>query len=181
MATGIETWSDADLILSAQAGNPDAFTVLYDRYVGRVYRLVSYRLGSRVDVEDLTQQTFLNAWQALARYQVSDVPFVVWLLKIAHNLCTSHLRSTRYSLELNETIDPIAELQVDDVVIRSERRQHVLQALRRLEDDQLHAVWMRYLEDLSYEEIASQLGKSVSNVRVIMHRALRKLRRYVEP
>jgi RNA polymerase sigma-70 factor (ECF subfamily) len=180
VAASIETWSDADLIESAQAGNGDAFTVLYDRYVDRVYRLVSFRLGRNPDAEDLTQQTFVNAWQGIGRYRIREVPFVAWLLKIAHNLCMSQLRSTHYSVELNEAIDPADEVALDDGMIRTEARQTVLRAVDRLRDEQHQAVWMRYIEDLSYSEIARLLGKSEANVRVIMHRALRKLRRYLE-
>jgi len=180
MAAQLEPLPDAELISAAQAGDADAFTALYDRYVGRVYRLISYRLGRSADAEDLTQQTFVNAWQAIGRYQPGTAPFVAWLLRIAHNASISQLRATHFSVQLNESIDPADDGDVADDLLSQERRQNVLRALKKLEGEQAQAVWMRYMEDLSYPEIAGLLGKSVENVRVITHRGLRKLRRYLE-
>ena len=181
MAAQVDTWPDADLIDAARGGNADAFTALYDRYVQRVYRLISSRLGRNADAEDLTQQTFVNAWHALGRYRQTEVPFVAWLLKIAYNASISHLRATRFHVELDEALDRAGAGDVSDGVIAEEGRLAVIQALNRLQGDQGQAVWMRYMEDLSYEEIAQQLGKSVETVRVIMHRGLRKLRSHLQP
>ena len=180
MATDITTCAEPELIDAARLGNAEAFTILYERYVDRVYRLVSWRLGRTAEAEDVTQQAFVNAWQALGRYRQTEVPFVAWLLKIAHNACISQLRATRFSVELNEAVDHSDGHDVADEVLLDEQRQVVLAALDRLEGEQAQAVWMRYMEDLSYAEIAAQLDKPVENVRLIMHRGLRKLRGYLE-
>ncbi|HLG69247.1 MAG TPA: sigma-70 family RNA polymerase sigma factor, partial [Chloroflexota bacterium] len=87
--------SDNKLIARAKSGDVSAFTELYERHAVSVYRHILYRTGNRGDSEDLTQQTMVKAWRAIGRYQVTEVPFVVWLIAIAHNLVVSWLRRHR--------------------------------------------------------------------------------------
>src|SRR3972149_7246851 len=92
-------------------------------HVVRVYRHIYYLVNSVSEAEDLTAQTFLQAWEAMDRYQARGVPFVSWLLRIAHNLAISHLRSRREGSQLHEGLvdhdsfrDPekVAERQVGE-------------------------------------------------------------------
>src|SRR5436305_2441957 len=76
----------------AIAGDEHAFAALYDRHLDRVFRHIYYRVGNRADAEDLTQQVFLKAWQAVGRYRQTGAPFIAWLLTIAHNLVVSFYR-----------------------------------------------------------------------------------------
>ena len=86
---------DTPLVLRAIERDQDAFGELYDRHAVRVYRHIYYMVGNATEAEDLSAQTFLRAWEAIERYQVRGAPFVSWLLRIAHNLGVSHLRSRR--------------------------------------------------------------------------------------
>jgi RNA polymerase sigma-70 factor, ECF subfamily len=176
----LETWPDAELIHSARGGNPLAFAVLYDRHADRVYRHILYRVGRVPDCEDLTQQTFLKAWQALGRYRVTDVPFVAWLLTIAHNNVVSYFRSKRDHVELPEDLPRVDE-SADPYAAAVQRDQQrlVRQAIRRLKPEFQQVVAMRYLEDMEYTDIARQIGKKEATVRVMLHRALRDLRKHL--
>src|SRR3972149_4131398 len=75
----------------------EAFGALSARHVVRVYRHLYYLVGNAAEAEDLTAQTFLQAWEAVPRYQIRGAPFISWLLRIAHNLGVSYLRARRES------------------------------------------------------------------------------------
>lgn len=169
---------ERSLVDGAVSGDAAAFAALYDRHLDRIYRHVYYRVGNRVDAEDLTQQVFLQAWRAIGRYRSTAAPFVAWLLAIAHNTVVSHYRKAR------ETTRPEVEAPVHDnwsnpeaQAIAEQERLRIRQAIRHLKPEQQLVVTMRFLEGYDYIEIAGVLGKRAGNVRVIQHRALVELRR----
>lgn len=169
---------DGVLIDAACAGSTQAFAELYDRYLDRVYRHVYYRVGNRADAEDLTQQVFLQAWNAIGRFKKTGAPFVAWLMTIAHNLVVSMYRRAKdvQSLELEpETLARWASPEAE--TLAEFDRESVREAILRLKADQQQVVIMRFVEDIDYPAIAAAIGKSEGNVRVIQHRALQELRR----
>jgi RNA polymerase sigma-70 factor, ECF subfamily len=177
-ARELEAWPEIDLIESARGGNALAFAVLYDRYADRVYRHVVYRVGRVQDGEDLTQQTFLKAWQAMSRYRVTEVPFVAWLLTIAHNNVVSWFRAARDHQPLADDLPRLDEgSDPHQQAERRDRQLAVRRAIAKLKPDHQQVVAMRYLEELEFRDIACQLGKNEGAVRVILHRALRELRK----
>ena len=94
-STLAETDNEPDLISLATTGNRDAFGRLYERYRLRVLRHALFLTGDPILAEDITEQTFLNALQAIPRYQARGVPFVAWLLRITYNLTINHKKSAR--------------------------------------------------------------------------------------
>ncbi|HLZ68269.1 MAG TPA: sigma-70 family RNA polymerase sigma factor [Dehalococcoidia bacterium] len=166
------------LLDAAIDGDDAAFAGLYDLHLTRVYRHVFYRVGNRADAEDLTQQVFLQAWRAIARYQRTGAPFIAWLLTIAHNLIVSFYRQAKDRPALD--LDPVAAERwsnPEHEVLAEYDRLAVRAAVLRLKPEQQHVVTMRFLENFDYATIAGALGKSEGNVRVIQHRALNELRR----
>ena len=83
------------LVQSAIVHDAAAFAALYDLHVVRVYRHIYYLVHDVKQTEDLTAQTFLKAWEAVARYKERGAPFIAWLLRIAHNLTVSYLRAKK--------------------------------------------------------------------------------------
>jgi RNA polymerase sigma-70 factor (ECF subfamily) len=156
----------------------EAFGELYDRHVVRVYRHIYYLVGNAAEAEDLTGQTFLQAWEAIERYQVRGAPFVSWLLRIAHNLAVSYLRSKRERAQLHDGIvDDAPRRDPQEVAERKSDEERVREAILRLRDEQRQVIILRFVEDLEYREVAEIIGKSVAAIRVIQHRALNALRR----
>lgn len=168
------------LIARAVKRDREAFGLLYDRHVTRVYRHVYYMVGNPAEAEDLTAQAFLQAWRAIERYQVRGAPFVSWLMRIAHNLGVSHLRSRKPSSELPETlVDRSRDGNPADVLQRTADGERVREAILRLRDEHRRVIILRFVEDLDYREVAEIVGKSVPAVRVIQHRALKALRQQI--
>ncbi|MCL0058061.1 sigma-70 family RNA polymerase sigma factor [Dehalococcoidales bacterium] len=84
-----------DVIQKAITGDADAFGKLYDMHVDQVYRHIYYRVGNVADAEDLTQQVFLKAWQAIGKYKKTASPFLAWLMTISHNLVVDYYRTKK--------------------------------------------------------------------------------------
>ena len=177
-----EATADIDLLIKgAVGGDADAFGRLYDMYVDRVYRHVYYRVGNTEDTKDLTQQVFIRAWKAIGRYKKTSSPFLAWLMRISHNLVIDFYRSNKDKLYLNSEIvannsdsspERVAEMEFD--------QQQLRRAILQLPSEQQQVILMSFIEGFSYAEIASTLGKSEGAIRVIQHRALKKMRHILE-
>lgn len=166
------------LVDAAVGGDAQAFAALYDKHLERVYRYVYYWVSNRPEAEDLTQQVFLHAWQAISRYQHTGTAFIAWLLRIAHNVVVSHYRKAKQMqyLELEPVswergADPEAE------TLAKYDRLSLRRAILCLKPEQQQVIVMRFIEHLRYADIAAATGKNEGTVRVIQHRALAELRR----
>jgi len=172
--------TNQNLLEAAIAGDAEAFGALYDVYLSRVYRHVFYWVGNHAEAEDLTQQVFLQAWQAMPRYRLTQAPFSAWLLTIAHNLLVSDHRR-RKGLEacpFDAEVKSVARWTDPEVeTFARYESQTVREAVLRLKPEQRQVVLLRFVEDFSHADIAAAMGKSEGNVRVILHRALGELRR----
>lgn len=169
------------LVQRATARDKGAFGALYDLHVVRVYRHLYYMVGNAAEAEDLTAQAFLQGWEAIHRYEIRGAPFVSWLLRIAHNLGVSYLRSRKESAQLPETlIDHGSQRNPEEAIHQRLEGERVRAAIIRLRDEQRQVIMLRFVEDLDYREVAEIVGKSVAAVRVIQHRALNTLRKQMQ-
>ena len=172
---------DTPLVLRAIRRDQEAFGELYDRHVVRVYRHIYYMVGNAAEAEDLTAQAFLRAWEAIERYQVRGAPFVSWLLRIAHNLGVSYLRSKRDSSELHDGIVDTKERRDPEWSYQQTAEEELVrEAILTLREEQRQVIILRFIEDLDYKEVAEIIGKSVAAIRVIQHRALNSLRKQMK-
>ena len=166
------------LVESAIEGEPEAFAGLYDLHLVRVYRHIYYLVNDSREAEDLTAQTFLKAWEAMGRYRERGAPFLAWLLRIAHNITISHLRSRRNHGVLEEAfVDQKLHRNPEEALEQSNDEDNVRRAILHLRDEQRQVIILRFVEEMGYQEVASVIGKSVPAVRVIQHRALGNLRK----
>lgn len=172
---------ESTLVERAIARDKEAYGALYDRHVVRVYRHIYYMVGNTTEAEDLTAQAFLQGWEAIERYQIRGAPFVSWLLRIAHNLGVSYLRSRKESTQLPETLEDQGRQRNPEAVAQQRLDgDHVRQAILQLRNEQRRVIILRFVEDLDYQEVAEIVGKSVAAVRVIQHRALNALRKQMQ-
>jgi RNA polymerase sigma-70 factor (ECF subfamily) len=146
-------------------------------HVDRVYRHIYYRIGNIVDTEDLTQQVFLKAWQAIGRYKKTSSPFLAWLIRISHNLVVDFYRSKKYHVNLNHDLrDEDQESNPEQFTEARFGQSRMRAAIMQLPGEQQQVILMRFIEDFPFADIAAALGKSEGAIRVILHRALKKLR-----
>jgi RNA polymerase sigma-70 factor (ECF subfamily) len=150
----------------------EAFERFYRKHVAEVYQYALAVLGNQPDAEDVTQQTFLNAYRAFQRGGRPTKPHN-WLIKIAHNVCRMRWRQSGrrpQEVPLDTAAEPAAR---DD---EKPSLDEVLSALARLPLNQRAAIVMREVEDRSYAEIAEVLGVTVPAVEALLFRARTTLR-----
>ena len=156
------------------------FSAVYDEHVWTVYGFFAYRLRTRADAEDLTQQTFERALRAWGRYDAARAGVATWLLVIARNLLVDHLRAGGRRRER-----PLDALAADTVAAPSGERElgpgpEIERALLTLGDRERELIALRYGGDLSCAEIAALTGLSVSNVQQLLSRSLRRMRKALD-
>ena len=156
-----------------------AFTELYRSHVRDVYSYAYYRCGNHHDAEDLTEQTFLQAYRHFERAQKESGgrPLRPWLIRIAHNLAANYYRDRSRKPQTNlEDAGILAEPhETADLVEGREELRLVLDRLDRLSDDRRDALIMRFALDMSNREIARALGRSDGATKVLLHRAIKQL------
>ena len=157
----------------------EAFSQLYRAHLRDVYSYSYYRVGNHHDAEDLTEQTFLQAYRHFERAQKESQgrPLRPWLIRIAHNLAANYYRdrSRRPQTPL-EHADPIAtKHDTEDLVAGREELRQVMANLQTLSDDRRDALIMRFALGMDNREIARALGRSDGATKVLIHRAIKQL------
>ena len=156
------------------------FEQAYEDNAERVYGFFAYRLGSRMDAEDLTQLTFERALAAWDRYDPSRAAVPTWLLAIARNALIDHLRRDRVHGPALDSDDELAERKMPTVPGPEETElglsPDLASALARLRNRDREVLALRFGADLRTAEIAELLELSVANVQQILSRTLRRLR-----
>jgi RNA polymerase sigma-70 factor (ECF subfamily) len=175
------TSDEPKLVRRAVGHDPEAFGRLYDIHVDRVYRHIYYRVGNEHDAEDLTQQVFLKAWQAIDRYKRKASPFIAWLMTISHNLVVDFYRTRKDKAYIEAEILADGPASSPEVAAEASfEQQRLRRAILQLGSDEQQVVILRFIEGFEFSEIASALNKKEGNIRVILHRALVKLRNILE-
>lgn len=169
--------SEGSLIERAVKRDGVAFTALYESHVDRVYRHVYYWLPSQADAEDITQEVFVRAWKSIHKYKRTGAPLIAWLTKIARNLVNDYYRAKKRLVPLPETDPPANNNDGPEAIIElSFNRNYVRDAILKLKGEKQEVIQMRFIDELSYGEIARALNKSEGAVRVIQYRALKELK-----
>ena len=166
------------LVARAQAGEAEAFGLLYDAYAQRVYRFILAQVREPADAEDLTQQVFTNVLGSLSRYQDRGLPFGAWLFRIVRHAIADRARTAGppgLSGEISEVVRD--DTHLSELAERAAERADVRAALATLTTDQRDVVVLRFFAGLPHREIGLLLGKPEASVRVLQFRALAALRR----
>jgi len=155
------------------------FSELYRTHLRDVYSYSYYRVGNHHDAEDLTEQTFLQAYRHFERAQLESDgrPLRPWLIRIAHNLAANHYRdrARRPQSPLDEH-SPVADPHsTEELVSGRDELARVLAGVTQLPDDRREALIMRFALGMGNREIARAMGRSDGATKVLIHRAIRQL------
>jgi len=162
--------------LKLRSGDSDAFAFFYDKYVKSIYRFVYIKVGNKQIAEDLTQDIFLKIWQHLVDKK-NVKSFQAFIFRIARNTVVDHYRSAKQELPL-EYMPESVEL-VEGVILTADKNMDaaiLLKEITKLKSEYQEVLLLRYVEDMSVDDIAHVTGKDKNNIRVIIHRALNKLK-----
>jgi len=176
----------------AKAGDRAAFEDLVELYKDRIYHLGYRMLGNRQEAEDIVQETFLRVFRSIDRYDPS-MKFSTWIYRIGTNLSIDRLRKRRakiYSLDAeigndSEGSDGYGMLASDDPTpegqaILSETQQRIREAIDSLPPKYKPVVVLKYLHDMSLQEIGEVLDMPVTTVKTRVHRGRDFLRKKLE-
>jgi RNA polymerase sigma-70 factor, ECF subfamily len=155
------------------------FSELYKEHLRDVYSYAYYRVGNHHDAEDLTEQTFLQAYRHFERAQreSNGRPLRPWLIRIAHNLAANLYRDrSRKPAAPMEDPDALSALRTTEEIVEGrEELSRVLSAITDLPEDRREALIMRFALGMDNREIARALGRSDGATKVLIHRAIRQL------
>ena len=170
----------AEAALVAQAArSPAAFVQLYRRYYPRIYNYMRYRCDDRATAEDLTAQVFERLLSKFGAYHPERGPFSAWLFAIARNLVIGHRRAIQRRLGISiDTLRawPSNQPGPEEAAIQQEDQAQLLAAVGRLGERERDLLALKFAARLTNREISAITGLSESNVGVILHRAIYRLR-----
>ncbi|MEU5788091.1 ECF subfamily RNA polymerase sigma factor, BldN family [Micromonospora purpureochromogenes] len=176
-----EVWA---LVERAQAGEAEAFGLIYDRYVDTVFRFVYFRVGNRQLAEDLTSDTFLRALKRIGSFTWQGRDLGAWLVTIARNLVADHFKSGRYRLEVTtgdvldaDREDRGPEGSPEAAVVEHITNVALLTAVKQLNPEQQECIVLRFLQGFSVAETARAMGKNEGAIKALQYRAVRALAR----
>lgn len=163
------------------AGLPQDFEAWYHDHRTTVFRYIRFRVATREAAEDVTSEVFMKALRSLHRYDPGRASPRTWLLRIARNAVTDHLRALKRRGSLHVSLDRIPDLVADIPsqearVVKQERIQRLLNGSHTLRKPDQDILSLRYGAGLSNGEIADHLGVSNNAVAVRLHRALKRLK-----
>jgi RNA polymerase sigma-70 factor (ECF subfamily) len=157
--------------------NADAFGLLYDRYVPKIYSYILRRCGNKLDTEDLTSSTFEKAMENMNKFHFEGVPFLAWLYRIASNNVADFFRKIYKEKRINTEVTNLPDKSMIKEKINLDDDKKILQtAIAELPEDYQKVIALKFFEDLKNEEIAKILDCSKENLAVKVYRALRALR-----
>ena len=170
---------DNEALERAIQGDPEAFSILYERYIKRIYNYVFYRTGNAYDAEDITERVFHRAFGHIQTYNNRGVPFSAWLYRIAHNLVANWHRdnSRRKEVPLEDrTIVQVHRTHPELELVNNQEKEVLLKVIRSLPEDRQQLLILKFVEHLSNQEVAVIMGRSEGAIKSLYHRTLLTLR-----
>lgn len=170
------------LITKAKSGDREALNTLVSCYWQPVYRMMYNKLGNEDDAKDLTQETFMKAFRSLPQYKILDVPFKSYLGRIAINLVTDFWRKkgrTPQIANIAEYQESILDIRgnPEEYTLRLEGQEQIANLVESLPEEQCQTVKLRIIVGLSIRDVALQMNKTESAIKMLQQRALKNLRK----
>ncbi len=165
------------LLVEAAQKDPSRFAELYELNCARVYAYIARRVGDRDVAQDLTSDVFHKALASIQSFEWRGVPFAGWLLRIAANMIVD--RSKRSGREVSGQ-DDLPEPSTQPNLEEIDQQGRLFRLVEQLPADQRRVIGMRFAEEKSIREIATELGRSEGAVKQLQYRALQNLRARME-
>ena len=173
-----EALDDRELIELAKEDR-QAFGLLYERYLPKIYSYVYHRTGNSHDAEDLTAKVFQRALGHIGGYEDRGLPFQAWLYRIAHNLVANWHRDQgrRKIIALDDYVAHSLRSEAPDrLAEENQEREQLMEAVRRLPEDRQQLLLLKFIEQMSNAQIGQIMGRTEGAVKSLYHRTLSALR-----
>ncbi len=172
---------NGQVIEACQQGDRDAFRILFETYKDKVYSIAIYSVGDRSIADDITQQIFLKLFSAIKQFR-GDSEFTTWLYRMVVNACMDERRRRRRLLPFGEIVamnKPSQKKPQEKQYARLEIAEAVRAAIEQLKPKFRLPILLKYVEGLSYEEIASVMGCSKGTVASRLNRGHGQLAKHL--
>ena len=177
---------DQQLVTASKRGDQDAFAQLVQRYQRRIFNLVYRMLQQYEEASEITQETFLAAWQGLPSFR-GDARFATWLYRIAYNCALKQLETRKREWALQAALQAEQALESEDTyksadaqIDEHERQAFVQEHLSRLPAKYRAVLILRHLQDMTYEEMAEILTMPVGTIKTHLFRARNLLKQRLQ-
>ncbi len=176
---------DIEIIDSFKKGNEHAFNILVNKYQKKVYWIVRKMVLDHDDANDITQDIFIKIHSSLKDFR-GDSKFFTYIYKISVNFCLNHIskkkRTSNREIDIeDDTLDIKSTDMGTDEHYDEKRKQKLLkEAIENLEGQQRAVFNMRFYDNLSYEEIAAMMNKSVGGMKANYFHAVKKIEAYIK-
>ncbi|HEY1420012.1 MAG TPA: RNA polymerase sigma factor [Candidatus Dormibacteraeota bacterium] len=176
-AAGSELVSaDEALLVERAQRDPREFAVLYDRHFQQIYRFAYSRVRDQGIAEDVTSEVFMKALVAMPRYRYDGRPFAAWLYRIASNVIIDRSRVHWRSEPSEDVAGDVTNLPTEDLVLHRDEISRIWGLVEGLPTEQRTAMVLRFKGEMRVREIATAMGKSNGSVKLLIHRAVGRLR-----
>lgn len=178
-----DTIDEIQLIEKATNGASEAFGLLYERYVKKIYNYIYYRTGNINDAEDLTSRVFHRAFRHIESYNHRGIPFSAWLYRIAHNLVANWYRdrSRKKEVTLEDHLPSTFHFDFPETALeQNQESEKMMKAIRKLPPERQQLIILKYVEGLSNADIGIIMRKSEGAIKSLYHRTLESLRKEIE-
>jgi RNA polymerase sigma-70 factor (ECF subfamily) len=177
---------DTELVIASRAGDEDAFALLVQRHQRRVFNLIFRMLQNYEEANEITQETFLAAWQGLHAFR-GDARFSTWLYRIAYNCSLKQLEQRKRDKALQEAmqaehiLDHIDSDEHAHAVLEAHDYQNVVREhLSMLPTKYRVVLILRHLQEMTYEEMAEILTMPIGTIKTHLFRARNLLKERLE-
>ncbi len=165
---------ELNLVFKARQGNQQAFTLLYDAYVKKIYNYIYYKTLDKDTAEDLVSQVFLKVLMNISKFHSDN--FSAWIYTIARNIVIDHYRVNKETKNIEDCWDLASDYNLIDTVSNKLNLEEIHQVLKSLSLSDRELLIMRLWLELPFKEIASNLNKSEAATKMSFSRALNRLR-----
>jgi len=172
----MENKSDSYYIEKVLNGQTGHFSYIVEKYQDIVFSIALKVLKNREDAEEIAQESFIKAYRSLHTFK-GNAKFSTWLYRITYNTCISETRKRKHSISYIEEIqinEETEEINIEGIP-EENRTRYINAALKKLPEDDYTLILLYYFEEQSIEEISCVTGLKVSNTKVKLHRARKKL------
>jgi len=174
---------DDAVINKAIDGDAEAFGVLYELYVERIYNYIYYRTGNKNDAEDLTSRVFQRGFKHIKSYSNRGVPFSAWLYRIAHNLVANWYRdrSRKKEVVIDDYVPSKSNFDYPEGSVEQEEDiEKLLKVIRKFPQERQQLIILKFVEGMSNAEIGVIMRRSEGAIKSLYHRTLSALRKDLE-
>lgn len=167
------------LVEKVQKGDKNAFGEIYDLLLDKIYRFIYFRVGSKEDAEDLTENVFVKIWKNISTYENKGLPFEAWVFRIARNTVIDFYRTKKQKITLTDNIsETIADIREshEELLHNKMLKEAIFNKMQSLPDSYREIIVLKFIEEKDNKEISEILEKPIDQIRVLQSRALKALK-----